>query len=383
MGFFKNLFKRKKNIEEESPLDFLESQIHDEEERRKYVSTAFLQMKEISSDIDNLRFEYNVITSYLNDCEEIDRLPEEIKLPIEDAANDILTIKSNKEKYYLDKPLMEDSEYEKYDKLSDEFDEVYKKIKDAEEFQHKIKSDLKKLDGERQAYNYRKHEMSSMMKNTVGVLIIASTAFILTVITLILLAVLMDLNVKLGFLLTVTIICIVFSFLFLKGNELRKESIKLDKTIVKIIQLQNSVKIRYVNNTNLLDYLYMKYNTDSSKELKAGFDVYIEEKHRREQYEQANRELPAAKRRLLGLLKNLPISDPVSWIHTPEALVNKNELVEIRHEMIQRRQKLREQIDESTKEAEGIKDEIKEIIKRYPKYSVEIKKMMKDFEDEE
>ncbi|MCR4648744.1 MAG: hypothetical protein K5776_06675 [Lachnospiraceae bacterium] len=383
MGFFKNLFKRKKNIEEESPLDFLESQIHDDEERRKYVSTAFLQMKEISSDIDNLRFEYNVITSYLNDCEEIDRLPEEIKLPIEDAANDILTIKSNKEKYYLDKPLMEDSEYEKYDKLSDEFDEVIKKLKDAEDFQHKIKSDLKKLDGERQAYNYRKHEMNSMMKNIVGVLIISSTAFVICIVSLLLLAVLLDLNVKLGFLLTVTIICVVYSFLFLKGNELRKESVKLDKTIVKIIQLQNSVKIRYVNNTNLLDYLYMKYNTDSSKELKAGFDVYVEEKHRREQYEQANRELPAAKRRLLGLLKNLPISDPVSWIHTPEALVNKNELVEIRHEMIQRRQKLREKIDESTKEAESMKDEIKEIIKRYPKYSLEIRSMMKDFEDDE
>ena len=98
MGFFKNLFKKKEIIDEQSPFDFLDSQIDNDEERKKYVSTAFMQMKEISSDIDDLRVEYNVITSFLNDCDEIDRIPLEHKLPIEDAAKEILTIKSNKER---------------------------------------------------------------------------------------------------------------------------------------------------------------------------------------------------------------------------------------------------------------------------------------------
>ncbi len=381
MGFLKNLFRKKKNnIEEESPFDFLDSQIHNDEERKKYVSASFMQMKEIASDIDDLRLEYEAITSYLNDCDEIDKLPEEIRLPIEDAANDILTIKANKEKYYLEKPLMDEALYEKMDKIDDECEEIIAKIKDAEEFQGKIKSDLKKVEGEKQAYYYRRAEMNSMLKNTIGILVIASVAFVICMILLLVLALTLDFDVKIGFLLTVTIIIFVYSFLFLKGNDLRKESNKLDKTIIKIIQLQNSVKIRLVNNTNLLDYLYIKYDVDSSKELKKDYEVYLEERHRREQYEQANKELPMAKRRLLSLLKNLQLNDPVSWTHTPEAIVDRKELVEIRHEMIGRRQKIRDQIEENTKNAEAIKDEIKEMIRRYPKYSVELMSMMKDFD---
>ena len=40
------------------------------------------------------------------------------------------------------------------------------------------------------------------------------------------------------------------------------------------------------------------------------------------------------------------------------------------------------QNEENTKKAEAIRDEIKEMIKRYPKYSVELVNMMKDFDSE-
>ena len=48
--------------------------------------------------------------------------------------------------------------------------------------------------------------------------------------------------------------------------------------------LQNRVKIRYVNNTNLLDYLYMKYQVSSGKELKVLWDKYKVEKEERRRY---------------------------------------------------------------------------------------------------
>ena len=382
MGFLKNIFKKKENIEEQSPLDFFDSQIKSDEERRKFVTAAFMQMKEISSDIDSLRAEYNSITSFLNDCDEIERIPEDIKMPIEDAANDIITVKANREKYYLEKPLMDEALYDKMDKIADDMPEAYDKLKDAEEFQGKIKSDLRRVEGEKQAYYYRRHELNSMIKNIIGVLIIASVSFVVCMILLLVLAVTFSMDVKIGFLLTVTIIIAVYSFLFVKGRDLRKESDKLDRTIIKIIQLQNSVKIRLVNNTNLLDYLYMKYEIDSSKELKEDYDLYLSERHRREQYERTEVELPAAKRRLHSLLKNLQINDPISWVHMPEAIVDKKEMVEVRHEMIGRRQKIREQIEENTKNAESVRDEIKEMIRRYPKYSEELLGMMKDFESE-
>lgn len=380
MFFFRKLFKKHKYENDDSAFHLLDAHIDDEEERRRYVSASLMQMKEISEDIDNLKIEYNAITDYLNDCDEIDRIPRELKIPIEDAAREIISVKENKDKYYLEKPLMDELLYEKMDSLSEDMPEAYEKIRDAEEFQGKIKSDLRHVDGEKQAYYFRRNQLQSMLKNITGVLIIATASCVFCLIVLIVLAFTLELDIKLGFLLTLTIVCVVYAMLFIKGLELRKESDKLDKTIIKIIQLQNSVKIRLVNNTNLLDYYYLKYDTDSSKDLKADYDLYLEEKSRREQYEQASKDLPMAKRRLLNLLKDFPIKDPVSWVHTPEAIIDKNEMVELRHEMINRRQKLRERIDENTKNAQEIRDEIKDMIKRYPKYSVELLGMLNDFE---
>ncbi|MCQ2543831.1 MAG: hypothetical protein MJ126_06690 [Lachnospiraceae bacterium] len=380
MGFFKNLFSKKDKYHDESPFEILDRQINDEEERKRYLSTSFMQMKEISSDIDNLRAEYNVVTQYLNDCDEVDRLPESIRYQVEDLVEEIIKIKNDKEKSFVEKPLIDDLMFDKMDRISDEMPEAYDKLKNAEDFQKLIKSDLKKVEGEKQAYYYRRGEIQGIKNNLKGILIIATVAAVICLITLMILGLAFDMNVKIGFLLTVTIVIAVYCGLFLKVNDFKRESVKLDKTIIKIIQLQNSVKIRLVNNTNLLDYYYMKYDVYSSAELKENFEAYEKERDRRENYDKASKALPLAKRELLVALKNLPLKDPMMWVHTPEALIDKSERVELRHDLITRRQKLRAQIDENTANAENINNELKEMIKRYPEYSVEIMEMMKDFE---
>ena len=45
-----------------------------------------------------------------------------------------------------------------------------------------------------------------------------------------------------------------------KYQDAAKEIKKLTKARDKIIVLHNTVKIRYVNNTNLLSYMYTKYD---------------------------------------------------------------------------------------------------------------------------
>lgn len=378
MGFLKRLFSKTANIKEESAIELIDRYINDDEERRKFVSSSLLQMKELSTDIDNLQSEYNIVTEYLNDCDELDRIPEEIRRPLRENVEEILRIREDKKKYFAEEPKMDDILYDKMDRLSEEMPEAYNKVKDTEDFQHMIKSDLKKVEGEKQAYIYRRNEMNRFFKNISGILVISTIAAFICFSLLAFLGLYLEMSVKLGFLLTVTILIAVYSILFLKGNEYKKEAVKIEKTIIKLIQLQNSVKIRLVNNTNLLDYLYIKYDIYSSDELKADYDVYLEEKSRREQYERASRDLPLAKRELLQRLNKLPIKDPIYWVHTPEAVIDKNERIEIRHELILRRQNLRSQIDENTKSAEGLKNDLKTLIEKYPKYSVELMEMMKE-----
>lgn len=377
MGFFGKLFKNRNSVQD-SELDILDRRIDDKEERNKYVSSSLLQMKEISSEIDSLQSEYNVITEYLNDCDEIDRLPGEIKFSIEESVNNILAIRAEKDKYFLEEPLIDDNLFEAMERISPEMPAVYEKILDAEDFQNKIKSDLKKIDGEKQSYLFRRSQLNSFISNITGILIISTVAAAVCMIILLVLKFVLEMNVGIAFILTVTILIVVYCFLFLKGYDLRKESVRVDKTMIKIISLQNTVKIRLVNNTNLLDYLYIKYDIYSASELKEKFDLYVKEKDRREKYEKASVDLPSAKRDLLYHLKKLPLKDPMLWVHSPEALIDKKERVELRHELITRRQKIRSQIEDNTKEAGKIKDNIMELVKKYPKYSGEIMAMMED-----
>lgn len=129
----------------------------------------------------------------------------------------------------------------------------------------------------------------------------------------------------------------------------------MEKAINKLILLQNKVKIRYVNNTNLLDYLYAKYNVGSSEDLIRMWEVYQKEKEEREKVRELDMELDALRRELLTILRRYQIRDPEMWLDQVSAIANEKEMVELRHQLILRRQKLRKQMEYNEKLGENAK----------------------------
>ena len=63
-----------------------------------------------------------------------------------------------------------------------------------------------------------------------------------------------------------------------------------------------------------------------------------------------------------------------------KALLDKREMVEIRHELIQRRQALRKQMDYNQEVAESARNEVKDIAATYPKYAQEILAMVERYD---
>ena len=110
--------------------------------------------------------------------------------------------------------------------------------------------------------------------------------------------------------------------------------------------------------------------------------MFLSEKERRDNYDRASKDLPKQKRLLLSYLNKLHLNDPVYWVHSPECIIDKKERVEVRHELILKRQDIRERIAKNSADAEQIKDELKEMIQRNPKYSVELMSMIEDFDKE-
>ena len=75
---------------------------------------------------------------------------------------------------------------------------------------------------------------------------------------------------------------------------------------------------------------------------------------------------------LIAALSSLRIKYPDRWLMQIPALLDNKEMVELRHELIIRRQRVREQMDYNKKLAEEAKAEIQDIAKIYPEYAKEI-----------
>lgn len=390
MGLFKKLFHWKRKIEEpvyeiedwnEIVYDRDDLQINDKEQRQEYVKGCLEQIAEASKELENLQFEYNMVTSYLKDMEEIEALPEEEKAELTACAHKIEELEQQQSGYKSRPNRMSDVKYHQLERMEEEIQEGYEKLSGAEEYQVLIKRDLKKLDGEKQAYLFRRNELRRVIEDTRSMTIVCTVAVIICILLLMALQFGFQMNTKLGYLSAAAIGAIAITAIFVKYNDSIKELERVENGIGRIIRLQNTVKIRYVNNTHLLDYLYMKYNVSSADELGKSWQQYQEEKAERRSYQQAERELDLCQKELLHILRRYQVKDPMIWLHQTAALLDKKEMVEIRHNLIIRRQSLRKRMDYNKEVIAGkAQAEIKDLVETYPQYAKEILNIVGQYE---
>lgn len=356
-------------------------QINDKEQRAEYVKGCLEQIAEASKELENLQFEYNMVTSYLKDMEEIEALPEEEREELEECAKKLDALSQKQAGYLERKKRMTDAQYRQMERMEEDVQEGFEKLTEAENYQELVKRDLRKLDGERQAYNYRKNELKRVIEDTKAMAVICIVAFLVCVALLVGLQFGFKMDTKMGYLALVAVGAIAITFIFVKHNDSVSELKRVESSIGRIIRLQNTVKIRYVNNTNLLDYLYVKYQVSSADELGKTWQQYLQEKEERENYREAEKQLDQCQRELLHVLRRYQVKDPMVWLHQTAALLDKKEMVEIRHNLIIRRQSLRRRMDYNKEVIAGkAQAEIKDLVENYPKYAKEILAIVGEYE---
>lgn len=390
MGLLKKLFNWKKKIEDpvfeiedwnEVVYDRSDLKINDAQQRKEYVKGCLEQIAEASKELENLQFEYNMVTSYLKDMEEIEALPEEEKEGLMACARKIEELEERQSGYKTRANRMSDVKYHQIERIEEEVQEGYEKLSETEEYQELIKRDLKKLDGEKHAYLFRRNELHRLIEDTRSMTIVCTVAVIICILLLMALQFGFKMNTKPGYLAAAAVGAIAITAIFIKYNDSVKELARVENGIGQIIRLQNTVKIRYVNNTHLLDYLYLKYNVSSASELGKSWQQYQEEKQERHNYQMAERELDQCQKDLLHVLRRYQVKDPMIWLHQTAALLDKKEMVEIRHNLIIRRQSLRKRMDYNKEVIAGkAQAEIKDLVENYPKYAKEILTIVGEYE---
>lgn len=380
MGFIRNWFQKRRKPQEAAAEDNWDevslkrenSDMHDKTQRKRYIEGCLEQMAEAASASDKLAGEYNAVTAYLKDIEEIEALPQEEAEQLKANAKAVESLESEHRNYISKPGRMSDSKYHQLECIEEEIEEGLEKIRSAEKYQGAIRQDLSRLGGERHAYQYRREELRETLENTKGMAVICAIAITACFAMLLILQFVFSLDTQIGYLITAATAAITITIIDLRHLDARKELKKVESAINRLILLQNRVKIRYVNNTNLLEYYYLKYEVSKGSELEFLWSQYRKEREERENYKQTSVDLDFYRRELLTQLKRLPIQDAGIWLHQTEAIINPKEMVEIRHNLIVRRQKLRAQMEYNQNLAEKAQQEIKNVVEQYPAYAKEI-----------
>lgn len=354
----------------------------DSVERQKFIRSCVEQMKNASEELDRVSEEYNTVTAYLKDIEEIEALPSGEAQYVKDSAKKIQLYEKATREYREKKDRLTESQFLHIEKYEHIMPKPYKDIKEAEDYRALIKGDITKLEGEKHAYRYRRAELHNDIANTKGMVMICAMAFVVCLFMLLVLQYGFEMDASIGYILAIGVGATAVTVLYVRYLDLIKQLEKTEKGINRIILLKNTVNIRYVNNKNLLDYLYLKYKVNSGKELLTMWEKYQKEKEERNRDIQNREELDYHKRSLISILRRYQLHDPDIWVYQTAALLDSKEMVEIRHGLVDRRQKLRTQMDYNKRLATEAQKEIKDVIENYPQYKDEILQMVERYERE-
>lgn len=151
--------------------------------------------------------------------------------------------------------------------------------------------------------------------------------------------------------------------------------------INRAITLLNKISFKYVNVTNAVDYACEKYHAKNSYELNYIWEQYMEELRERDKYQKTNDELEYFNDKLVMLLQQYRLYDAKVWIYQAQALLDKKEMVEVKHELIVRRQKLRATLESQIANIRKAQADIVKIVKERPGDEKEIKNILKSVDE--
>ena len=101
------------------------------DERKRYLTNCLEQIEDAEKELALLRGEYNLVTAYLTDMEEIEALPEEESEELRLVANKLLLLEKERGRYQGRKGHMSDTEFKQMESQEEEIEEGIAKIREA------------------------------------------------------------------------------------------------------------------------------------------------------------------------------------------------------------------------------------------------------------
>lgn len=345
-----------------------------------YVKESCEQITDAKRQIQEAKIEYEAVTSYLSDMQKIDQLPTEERESLDEAAKKIIALTKERMKYQRENNIrITDKQFKYIEKYEDDIPEEIKKIQGYESYNSLIKSDLRHLEGEKGALLYEKEEIIHQQTYLKKLAMITSGLVFSLFLLFMLIALVTDSDMMIPFLLTVVMAAVSSAYIFYESRKNRYDVKVVESKLSRAVSLMNKVKIKYVNNTSCMDYAYNKYSVKSAMELSYLWEQYMRAKDQEKKYKKNTELLNFYNEVIVNELKQFRINDPDIWIFQAAALVDNKEMVEIRHRLNVRRQKLRDRIDYNSEIEDREIGRIKKYMEQKPGDKREVESMLLNY----
>ncbi len=344
MGFFK---RRKDRAALEKVME--DVQVSGLEQLSGNSSTNIImdrceQIMQNAREIDDGKKEYYIVTSYLNDIELIENLAPDQAEEIQKAADYVAKLNQARDQCLNTSKRISDAQFKMIQSQEEQIPDAIKNLRMNEEYQATVKRDMQYLEGEKQEWEILKKEKRRLRKRlrkaSFMLFFAAATAAALVLV----LSMGFDYDLQYAWIGVIAAALFGSAYIIFRLESSRRDIQQAEININYAILLLNKVKIKYVNITNAVDYGRDRFHVRDSREFEYQWEMYQNAMREQEKYRKTNEDLNYYYDKLVKLLKKCGLYDSRVWIEQPQALVDQKEMVEIKHDLLVRRQKLRSKI---------------------------------------
>lgn len=357
-------------------VEWGKTDIRDDKSRLLYLEQLREAMQDAKKQCRDIKKEYGQVTSYLKDIQLIDQAPEEEKSELYMAARQIAELTDERKKLQAKKYKMTDAQKHALENHEEKAREDIKKMRGYEDYRMKIKSDIRNLGAEQDLLLADKRDIIRR-QHTLQV-IGKCISFILAAIGAMLAALYFcfQIDITMPFLLTAVFAFVILAVILNEARKNRIDMVITEKKCNRAVLLGNRVKIKYVNNTRTLDYMYHKYRVRNVVELEFVYGEYRKAKKEWARQRESTMRIHENNRTLVHELERLGVKDREIWLSQAKALIDPKEMVEVRHDLNVRRQKLRVQMDYNTGIMEQCLEEMERIRDQNEEYAQEVERVL-------
>ncbi len=376
MLFFGKKRKKEQEIDEAFAKVYQEIETidnwNDPKKLEHYILDSCEQIIALTKEIEGEKTEYRIVTSYLTDIQTIEGLPEEMRQSIREAATNIEQLNAARQAYEKTSYHISEEQFMLMEQEEDDIPQTIHRLLDNERYQDKVRRDKNILEAQKNQWEIEREAITGERK----ILKRASVLLFLLYATLLILLFVLQFMAKMD--LTVAFLVLFFvgalggAIIYFRSLYLQKQMRQATRNENQAISLLNVVCMKYVNVTKAVEYTKDKFGIHNSTELNYVWEQYTSAVREKEKFLRNNDDLEYFNGRLIRLLQRIDLYDRKIWLTQTKALIDDQEMVEIKHNLVKRRQKIRAHMEENRKIVQSERNEIDRLMTEHEHYVPEI-----------